>query len=229
MNRVVVTGLGAITPIGNDVDTFWNGLKEKKLGFGPITAFDTTDYKAKLAAEVKEFDAKQYMDSKAARRMERFSQFAVAAAKMALDDAKINMEEEDPFRVGVSLGSGVGSLQIIEKEHTKLTGHSNINVLYFASYLSIKKIPVWIRHVIVPGITQKKDQLEVLGEFLAKLDNIQALDILPYHTMGAVKYKSLGKQYPLASIPPLTKEQALEARNIIVESIRKHKLKNMNK
>lgn len=131
MNRVVVTGLGAITPIGNDVDTFWNGLKEKKLGFGPITAFDTTDYKAKLAAEVKEFDAKQYMDPKAARRMERFSQFAVAAAKMALDDAKINMEEEDPFRVGVSLGSGVGSLQIIEKEHTKLVekGPGRVNPL----------------------------------------------------------------------------------------------------
>ena len=131
MNRVVVTGLGAITPIGNDVDTFWNGLKEKKLGFGPITAFDTTDYKAKLAAEVKEFDAKQYMDSKAARRMERFSQFAVAAAKQALDDAGINIEVEDPYRVGVSIGSGIGSMQIIEKEHVKLLekGPGRINPL----------------------------------------------------------------------------------------------------
>ena len=119
MNRVVVTGLGAITPIGNDVNTFWNGLKEKKIGFGPITAFDATEYKAKLAAEVKDFDAKQYMDPKAARRMERFSQFAVAAAKEALEDAGIHMEQEDPFRVGVSVGSGVGSLQVIEKEHTK--------------------------------------------------------------------------------------------------------------
>ncbi|MBR6615418.1 MAG: beta-ketoacyl-[Lachnospiraceae bacterium] len=98
MNRVVVTGLGAVTPIGNDVDTFWNGLKEKKIGFAPITAFDTTEFKIKLAAEVKDFDAKQYMDPKAARRMERFSQFAVAAAKQALDDAKIDMEKEYPFR-----------------------------------------------------------------------------------------------------------------------------------
>ena len=74
--RVVVTGMGAITPIGNDVETFWNGLKEKKLGFGPITYFDTTDYKEKLAAEVKDFEPKDYMDPKAARRMERFAQFA---------------------------------------------------------------------------------------------------------------------------------------------------------
>ncbi|MBR5266799.1 MAG: beta-ketoacyl-ACP synthase II [Lachnospiraceae bacterium] len=131
MNRVVVTGLGAITPIGNDVNTFWNGLKEKKIGFGPITAFDTAEYKVKLAAEVKNFDAKQYMDPKAARRMERFSQFAVAAAKEALEDAGIKMEQEDPFRVGVSVGSGVGSLQVIEKEHTKLMekGPGRVNPL----------------------------------------------------------------------------------------------------
>lgn len=131
MNRVVVTGLGAVTPIGNDVDTFWNSLKEKKIGFGPITAFDTTEFKVKLAAEVKNFDAKQFMDPKAARRMERFSQFAVAAAKQALDDAKINMSEMDPYRIGVSIGSGVGSLQIIEKEHVKMMekGPGRVNPL----------------------------------------------------------------------------------------------------
>ena len=131
MNRVVVTGLGAITPIGNNVNTFWNGLKEKKIGFGPIIAFDTAEYKVKLAAEVKNFDAKQYMDLKAARRMERFSQFAVAAAKEALEDAGIKMEQEDPFRVGVSVGSGIGSLQVIEKEHTKLMekGPGRVNPL----------------------------------------------------------------------------------------------------
>ena len=83
MNRVVVTGMGAITPIGNDVESFWNGLKEKKVGIGPITYFDTAEYKAKLAAQVKEFDPKQYMDPKAARRMETFSQFAVAEAQRA--------------------------------------------------------------------------------------------------------------------------------------------------
>ena len=83
-NRVVVTGLGAITPIGNDVESFWQGLKEKKVGIGPITRFDTSEYKVKIAAEVKDFDPKQYMDPKAARRMELFSQYAVAAASQAL-------------------------------------------------------------------------------------------------------------------------------------------------
>ncbi len=131
MNRVVVTGMGAITPIGNDVETFWNGLKEKKLGFGPITTFDTSDYKVKLAAEVKDFDAKKYMDPKAARRMERFSQFAVAASKEALLDSGIDMEKEDPFRVGVCVSSGIGGLQAIEREHAKLLekGPGRINPL----------------------------------------------------------------------------------------------------
>ena len=111
MRRVVVTGMGAITPIGNDVETFWNGLKEKKLGFGPITYFDTTDYKAKLAAEVKDFEPKDYMDPKAARRMERFAQFAVAAARQALEDSSLDMTKEDPFRVGVCVSSGIGSFR----------------------------------------------------------------------------------------------------------------------
>lgn len=131
MNRVVVTGIGAVTPIGNDVESFWDGLKTKRLGFGPITYFDTTDYKAKLAAEVKEFDARQYMDAKAARRMERFSQFAVAAARQALEDSKIMMEEEDAFLTGVSVSSGIGSLQAVEREHKKLLekGPNRINPL----------------------------------------------------------------------------------------------------
>jgi len=85
--RVVVTGLGAITPIGNDVASFWQGLKDKKVGIAPITYFDTTDYKAKLAGEVKDFDPKKYMDPKAARRMEPFSQYAVAAAGEAIAQA----------------------------------------------------------------------------------------------------------------------------------------------
>lgn len=131
MRRVVVTGMGAITPIGNDVEAFWNGLKEKKLGFGPITYFDTTDYKAKLAAEVKDFEPKDYMDPKAARRMERFAQFAVAAARQAMEDSSLDMTKEDPFRVGVCVSSGIGSLQIIEKEYKKLLekGPNRVNPL----------------------------------------------------------------------------------------------------
>ena len=129
--RVVITGLGAITPIGNDVESFWQGLKDKKVGIAPITYFDTTDYKCKLAAEVKGFNAKDYMDPKAARRMEAFSQFAVAASKEALEHSGIDMEKEDPYRVGVCVGSGIGSLQAMEKDIQKLLekGPSRVNPL----------------------------------------------------------------------------------------------------
>ncbi len=127
----MITGMGAITPIGNDVESFWNGLKEKKVGIGQITCFDTTAYKVKLAAEVKGFEPKDYMDQKTAKRMERFSQFAVAASKQALEDAGILMEKEDPYRIGVSIGSGIGSLQSIEREYKKLLekGPGRVNPL----------------------------------------------------------------------------------------------------
>ena len=118
--RVVVTGMGAITPIGNSVEEFWNGIKEGKTGFGPITYFDTADYRCTLAAEVKDFDPAQYMDKKSARRMEQFCQFAVAAAGQAISDAGLDMEQEDPYMVGCSVGSGIGSLQAMEREYDRL-------------------------------------------------------------------------------------------------------------
>lgn len=118
--RVVVTGMGAITPIGNDVESFWSAIKSNTVGIAPITHFDTADFKCKLAAEVKDFDPKQYMDPKTARRMEPFCQFAVAAAKEALENSGIDMEKEDPFRVGVSVGSGIGSLQALERNEKRL-------------------------------------------------------------------------------------------------------------
>ena len=118
--RVVVTGMGAITPIGNSVEEFWNGIKEGKTGFGSITYFDTADYRCKLAAEVKDFDPAQYMDKKSARRMEQFCQFAVAAAGQAIADAGLTMEQEDPYMVGCSVGSGIGSLQAMEREYDRL-------------------------------------------------------------------------------------------------------------
>ena len=118
--RVVVTGMGAITPIGNSVEGFWSGIKEGKTGFGPITYFDTADYRCKLAAEVKDFDPAQYMDKKSARRMEQFCQFAVAAAGQAITDAGLTMEQEDPYMVGCSVGSGIGSLQAMEREYDRL-------------------------------------------------------------------------------------------------------------
>ena len=129
--RVVVTGLGAITPIGNSVEEFWNGIKGGKVGIGEITRFDTTDYKVKLAAEVKDFVAKERMDFKAAKRMELFSQYAVAAAKEAYEDAGLEIEKEDAFRAGVIVGSGIGSLQTVEREYEKILtkGPSRVNPL----------------------------------------------------------------------------------------------------
>lgn len=112
--------MGAITPIGNSVEEFWNSIKEGKTGFGPITYFDTADYRCKLAAEVKDFDPTQYMDKKSARRMEQFCQFAVAAAGQAIADAGLTMEQEDPYMVGCSVGSGIGSLQAMEREYDRL-------------------------------------------------------------------------------------------------------------
>ena len=131
MRRVVVTGMGAVTPLGLNVEEFWTGLKEGKTAFGEITKFDTTEYKVHLAAEVKGFQGKDYMDFKAAKRMELFCQYAVAAAKEALEQAGICMEKEDPYRVGCSIGSGIGSLQTIEREHKKLLekGPARVNPL----------------------------------------------------------------------------------------------------
>ncbi|MBQ6814862.1 MAG: beta-ketoacyl-ACP synthase II [Lachnospiraceae bacterium] len=120
MRRVVVTGLGAVTPIGIGVDNFWNGVKEGKVGIKPITRLDATEYKAKVAGEITDFDPKEFMDVKAAKRMDRFCQFAVAATKEAMEDAGLDMEKEDPYMVGVSVGSGIGSLDVMEREHIKL-------------------------------------------------------------------------------------------------------------
>lgn len=106
---------------------------------------------------------------------------------------------------------------IDDEEHKKLTGHSNKNILEFAKYLSDKRKPMWVRHVVVPEITFKQEYLFELGQFLKGLKNITALDVLPYHSMAISKYKNLGLEYPLESTPQLTKEQALQARNWIVE------------
>lgn len=120
MRRVVVTGMGVISPIGNTVEEFWNNIKEKTVGIGPLTKFDTNDYKVKLAAEVKEFDPFKYMDKKEAKRMERFSQYAVAAATEAIEQSGINLEQENRERMGVSVGCGIGSLDVMEDAHKRL-------------------------------------------------------------------------------------------------------------
>lgn len=129
--RVVVTGLGAVTPIGNNVDDFWTSVKAGKIGFDHITKFDTTDYKCHIAAELKDFNPQDFMDRKAAKRMEPFSQYAVAAAKQAIDDSGLDIEKEDPYMVGCAIGSGIGSLQAMERETQKLyeKGPNRVNPL----------------------------------------------------------------------------------------------------
>ena len=128
MKRVVVTGMGAITPIGNSVEEFWEGIRDNKVGIDEITKFDTTDYAVKLAAEVKGFNPKEKMHFKLAKRMSSFSQYAVCAAKEAMEHAGIDMAIENPYRVGVSVGSGIGGMKDMEEEHKKLLEKGNDRV-----------------------------------------------------------------------------------------------------
>lgn len=136
--RVVVTGMGAITPIGNSVAEYWAGIKEGKTGFCFNDRFDTEGYKNKIVAEVKDFQIKNYIDARTGRRMELFSQYAVAASKEAMEDAGIDMSKEDPYMVGVSLGSGIGSLHALEKacEGLKKGGPSLVNPLTVPKMIS---------------------------------------------------------------------------------------------
>ena len=148
--RVVITGLGAVTPIGNTVPEFWANVRKGTVGIGEITGFDTKDFKVKLAAQVKDFHGEEKMDAKAARRMELFSQYAVAAAKEALEDAGLDLTKEDLFRAGVIVGSGIGSLSTIEKEYTKiLEGRANrvdpLMVPRMISNMAAGNISVWGR------------------------------------------------------------------------------------
>ena len=136
--RVVVTGMGAVTPIGVGMEAFWDSIRAGRIGFAPITRFDTADYKCKLAAEVKNFRPEEYMDKKAARRMDPFCQYAVAAAGEALRDAELDLEKEDAYRIGCFVGSGVGSLQAVEREYGKLLekGPSRVSPLFVPMMIS---------------------------------------------------------------------------------------------
>lgn len=138
MKRVVITGMGAITPIGKTHEEFWASLKEGRHGIAPISAFDTSDSPVKLAAEVKGFDPTLYIEKKETRRMDRFCQFAVGAALDALKDSKTRFEDLDPYRVGVIMGSGIGGLQTMEAEHTKLLekGPDRVSVFFIPMMIS---------------------------------------------------------------------------------------------
>jgi len=115
--RVVVTGVGVISPVGNNKEEFWSSLVNGKSGVGPLTSFDCKDYDSRIAGEVKNFTAHPFISKKELRRMEKFVQFAVTAAKNAVDDSDLDISKEDPFKIGVLVGSGIGSLRIIEEQH----------------------------------------------------------------------------------------------------------------
>ena len=120
--RVVVTGLGIISPIGNNKEEFWTSLINGKSGIGPMTSFDCKDYDSRIAGEVKNFTPHPFIPKKELRRMEKFVQFAVTAAKEAVDDSGLDISKEDPFNIGVLVGSGIGSLRIIEEQHKVILG-----------------------------------------------------------------------------------------------------------
>ena len=115
--RIVITGLGVISPVENDVESFWQALLAGKSGIGPITTFDSSAFDSQIAGEVKGFDPLKYMDSKEAKRMEKFAQFAVAASRQAVSDAKLDLSRENTERIGVLIGCGIGSLRIVEQEY----------------------------------------------------------------------------------------------------------------
>ncbi|GAB6935809.1 beta-ketoacyl-ACP synthase II [Calditerricola yamamurae] len=118
--RVVITGVGVISPVGNDAQTFWASLLAGKSGIGPVTHFDASEFPTRIAGEVKDFDPSAYMDKKDVKRTDRFVQFAIAATKMALEDARLKIEKQDPERVGVYIGSGIGGLATWEDQHRVL-------------------------------------------------------------------------------------------------------------
>jgi 3-oxoacyl-[acyl-carrier-protein] synthase II len=137
MNRVVVTGIGAITPVGNDIQTMWDSITAGRHGIGPITRFDCTDFKAKLAAEVKDFDPLRYMEKGEARRSDLYTQYALAAAKQAVEDSGI-VGTVEPERLGTAFGSGVGGISTLTEEHSKLVngGPRRVSPLFVPMMIS---------------------------------------------------------------------------------------------
>ena len=136
--RVVITGLGAITPIGNDVQEFWKGIKEGKCGIDNITQFDATNFKVKLAAEVKGYNPEDYFERREANRLDKFSQYAMIAAREAWKDSNLDKETENMERVGIIIGSGIGGIQTIEREHGKCMerGPERVSPMYIPMGIS---------------------------------------------------------------------------------------------
>ena len=155
-----------------------------------------------------------------------FKLFKLHKIHTALDTSGITFNKDNPDKFNELIKYTdlvlLDIKHIDNAEHKKLTGHSNENILDFARYLSKHNVPVWIRHVVVPEITYNEKYLSELGKFLAELNNIKALDILPYHNMAIKKYEKLNIPYKLKETPPLLKEDALKARNTIISTYQKY-------
>lgn len=148
MKRVVITGLGVVSPIGNDVPTFWDNIKAGKHGIAPITRFDTSDMGVKLAAEVKDFDFSLCYDKKEARRTDLYTQYVVEASRQALVDAGTEFKEDDAFRIGVYVGTGIGGINSLETEFTKFIEKGNSRVSPFA-------IPMLLSNMAAGGVAMR--------------------------------------------------------------------------
>ena len=161
---------------------------------------------------------------------ELFKQLKIKGVHTALDTSGVLFNKDNTAKVDELMKYTSLVLldikHIDDEEHKKLTQHSNKNILDFARYLSDIKKPIWVRHVVVPEITYKEEYLTRLGEFLATLHNIAALDVLPYHDMAIPKYENLGIEYPLKGIPPLSHDDAINARNIIMKAYKRVKTEN---
>lgn len=136
--RVVITGMGAVTPIGNNIKDYWQGLQEGRNGIGLITKFDASEFDTKIAAELKGFNAEDFIDKKTAKRMDPYTQYAMAAAKMALEDSGLNLEKVDRERIGVIFGSGIGGMDTFEKQHRAFIegGHKKISPFFVPMMIS---------------------------------------------------------------------------------------------
>ncbi|MFC1608528.1 beta-ketoacyl-ACP synthase II, partial [Candidatus Latescibacterota bacterium] len=136
--RVVVTGIGIISPVGNNVDDFWASLVEGKTGIGLISKFDTSDLKTRIAGEVKNFNPEPLIDIREQRRMDKFTQYAIVAATEAVENSGIDVENTDPYRVGVIIGSGIGGIDTLEKQNKiyQTKGHARISAFYISSMIT---------------------------------------------------------------------------------------------
>ena len=190
--RVVITGLGAVTPLGNNVKDTWEAMKAGKNGIAPITLFDTSAYKAKLAAEVKGFDPKEYLEINETLRTDRYTQFAIAAAQQAVDDSKIESNVE-PERFAVEIGTGIGGIRTFEIEHTKLMekGPRRVSSLFVPMMISnMAAGMIAIRHgckgSAMPAVTACASGSNAIGEAMRMIRHGYADAVITGGTEAAV-------------------------------------------